>query len=37
VLAQVQTSQVAPVLEVVASPLWNLLVPWFPTPVNPRL
>jgi hypothetical protein len=37
VLAQVQTSQVAPVLEVVASPLWNILVPWFPTPVNPRL
>jgi Colicin V production protein len=34
---QVQLSQVAPVLEVVASPLWQIMVPWFPTPVNSRL
>ncbi len=34
VLSQVQTSQVAPVLEVVASPVWNLLTPWFPEPVK---
>ena len=37
VRAQILSSQVAPVLEVVAAPLWQLLVPWFPAPVNPRL
>lgn len=37
VLGQIQTSQLAPVLEVVTSPLWQAMVPWFPTPVNPRL
>ena len=37
VLRQVQLSQVAPVLEVVASPLWEIMTPWFPTPVSPRL
>jgi len=37
VMRQVQLSQVAPVLEVVASPLWQLMTPWFPAPVNPRL
>jgi hypothetical protein len=37
VLGQVQASQVAPVLEVVLSPLWQLMAPWFPTPVPPRL
>jgi hypothetical protein len=37
VLAQVQTSQVAPVLEVVTAPLWAALAPWFPSPVNPHL
>lgn len=37
VQGQVRTSQVAPVLEVVASPLWNALVPWFPDAVPPRL
>jgi uncharacterized membrane protein required for colicin V production len=36
VQTQVRTSQVAPVLEVVTSPLWNALVPWFPSPVTPR-
>src|SRR5579864_314418 len=34
---QVQLSQVAPVLEVVASPLWQVMTPWFPAPVSPRL
>jgi uncharacterized membrane protein required for colicin V production len=34
---QVQLSQVAPVLEVVASPLWQVMAPWFPSPVPPRL
>jgi uncharacterized membrane protein required for colicin V production len=37
VMRQIQLSQVAPVLEVVASPLWNLMAPWFPGPVKPRL
>jgi len=37
VLRQVQLSQVAPVLEVVAAPLWEIMTPWFPAPVNPRL
>jgi uncharacterized membrane protein required for colicin V production len=37
VLGQVQLSQVAPVLQVVASPLWQIMAPWFPAPVNPRL
>lgn len=37
VLAQVQMSQVAPVLEVVTSPLWNLMAPWFPPPVPTHL
>jgi uncharacterized membrane protein required for colicin V production len=31
---QIQLSQVAPVLEVVASPLWQVLAPWFPTAVS---
>jgi len=37
VLRQIQLSQVAPTLEVVVSPLWQVMVPWFPAPVNPRL
>lgn len=37
VLRQVQLSQVAPTLELVGSPLWQIMVPWFPAPVNPRL
>jgi uncharacterized membrane protein required for colicin V production len=37
ILRQVQLSQVAPTLEVVVSPLWQIMVPWFPGPVNPRL
>jgi hypothetical protein len=37
VLGQIQTSQLGPVLQVVTSPLWQAMVPWFPTPVNPRL
>ncbi|HEY0581189.1 MAG TPA: CvpA family protein [Chloroflexota bacterium] len=37
VLSQIQLSQVAPVLEVVAAPLWQLMAPWFPAPVDPRL
>jgi uncharacterized membrane protein required for colicin V production len=34
---QIQSSQVAPVLQVVAAPLWDVMAPWFPTPVTPRL
>jgi uncharacterized membrane protein required for colicin V production len=34
---QVQLSQVAPVLEVVASPLWQIMTPWFPVQVSARL
>ena len=34
---QVQLSQVAPVLEVTASPLWQVMTPWFPAPVPARL
>jgi len=34
---QIQLSQVAPVLEVVAAPLWQIMVPWFPTQISPRL
>jgi uncharacterized membrane protein required for colicin V production len=34
---QVQLSQVAPVLQVVAAPLWEIMAPWFPVPVKPRL
>ena len=34
---QVQLSQVAPVLEIVASPLWQAMTPWFPTQVAARL
>ena len=37
IMRQVQQSQVAPVLEIVAAPLWQLMTPWFPTPVNPHL
>ncbi|MCA1646476.1 MAG: CvpA family protein [Chloroflexi bacterium] len=37
VLRQVQLSQVAPVLEVVAAPLWEIMVPWFPKGVSPRI
>ena len=37
VLRQVQLSQVAPVLEVVVSPLWQVMAPWFPAPVSARL
>jgi len=25
------------VLEVVGAPLWEIMTPWFPTPVSPRL
>jgi uncharacterized membrane protein len=34
---QIQLSQVAPVLEIVASPLWQVMTPWFPAPVSARL
>jgi uncharacterized membrane protein required for colicin V production len=37
VARQVQLSQVAPVLEVVASPLWDAMAPWFPAPVPNHL
>ncbi len=37
IMRQVQLSQVAPVLQVVASPLWQVMTPWFPAPVNARL
>jgi uncharacterized membrane protein required for colicin V production len=34
---QIQFSQIAPVLEVVTSPLWQAMVPWFPSAVSPRV
>src|SRR5439155_7895467 len=37
VLHQVQLSQVAPVLQIVAAPLWEIMTPWFPAPVSPHL
>jgi hypothetical protein len=37
VLGQVQRAQVAPVLEVVAAPLWQIMVPWFPAQVPAQL
>jgi uncharacterized membrane protein required for colicin V production len=37
VRSQVAASQVAPVLEVVAAPLWEVMAPWFPTQVSARL
>jgi uncharacterized membrane protein required for colicin V production len=37
IVRQIQLSQVAPVLQVVASPLWQVMAPWFPTPVSTRL
>jgi uncharacterized membrane protein required for colicin V production len=37
VMRQIQTSQVAIVLELVAAPLWQVMVPWFPTQVAAKL
>jgi hypothetical protein len=37
VLRQIKSSQVALVLEVVAAPLWQAMVPWFPTQVPAEL
>jgi uncharacterized membrane protein required for colicin V production len=37
ILRQVQLSQAAPVLEIVVAPLWQIMAPWFPAPVSPRL
>jgi hypothetical protein len=37
VRTQVHKSQVAPVLQIVASPLWELMAPWFPAPVYRHL
>lgn len=37
IFRQVQASQVAPVLQVVLSPLWQVMTPWFPHSVPPRL
>ena len=37
IVRQVQLSQMAPVLQVVASPLWQVMVPWFPGPVTGRI
>jgi uncharacterized membrane protein required for colicin V production len=34
---EIQLSQVAPALEIVAGPLWQIMVPWFPTTVSPGL
>ncbi len=34
---QIELSQMAPVLEVVVSPLWQVMTPWFPTQVPNRL
>jgi uncharacterized membrane protein required for colicin V production len=37
ILGQVQASRVAPVLEVMLSPLWQVMTPWFPIAVPSRL
>jgi len=37
VRGQIQGSQVAPALQVVTAPLWQMMSPWFPAPVNPSL
>ena len=37
VRGQIEQSQVAPVLELVTSPLWQAMTPWFPTSVPPHL
>ena len=34
---EIQLSQVAPVLQIVAAPLWQVMVPWFPAQVSPHL
>ena len=34
---QIQASQVAPVLQVVTAPLWQMMALWFPSPVSPSL
>jgi uncharacterized membrane protein required for colicin V production len=34
---QIQSSQVGVVLRVAAAPLWQAMVPWFPTPVEAQL
>jgi uncharacterized membrane protein required for colicin V production len=34
---QVQASQVAPVLQIVLAPLWQVMTPWFPASVGTRL
>jgi uncharacterized membrane protein required for colicin V production len=34
---QIQFSQMAPMLQVVAAPLWRLMVPWQPVLVSPQL
>src|SRR5919204_5932934 len=36
-LSQVRNSQLAPVLELVLAPLWQIMTPWFPAVVPPRL
>jgi uncharacterized membrane protein required for colicin V production len=37
VARQIQLSQISPVLEVVVAPLWQIMTPWFPTPVSRNL
>src|SRR5262249_26883870 len=37
IFGQIRASQVAPVLELAAAPLWQLMTPWFPTTVDPHL
>jgi hypothetical protein len=37
VRGQIQSSQVALVLELVTAPLWQVMVPWFPTQVPARI
>jgi hypothetical protein len=37
ILRQIQGSQLAPGLEIVLSPLWQAMTPWFPAPVPSRL
>jgi uncharacterized membrane protein required for colicin V production len=36
IFSQVEASQMAPVLQVVLAPLWQIMMPWFPMAVPPR-
>jgi hypothetical protein len=37
ILGQIESAQVVPVLEVVLAPLWQIMIPWFPVAVPPKI